>query len=81
MVCDIADLVQKQGSEARIRSKDQKQGPEARIRSKDQKRQYDKIILRGTFLGITSKDFLVLKGLKGKVFNGVASKGSGMQLL
>ena len=41
----------------------------------------DKIILRGTFLGITSKDFLVLKGLKGKVFNGVASKGSGMQLL
>jgi hypothetical protein len=33
------------------------------------------------FLGIASKDFLVSKGLRGKVFNGVASKGSGMQLL
>jgi hypothetical protein len=33
------------------------------------------------FLGIASKNFLVLKGLRGKVFNGVASKGSGMQLL
>jgi hypothetical protein len=34
-----------------------------------------------TFFGIASRDFLDLKGHKGKVFNGVASKGSGMQLL
>jgi hypothetical protein len=33
------------------------------------------------FRGIASRDFLDLKGHKGKVFNGVASKGPGMQLL
>jgi hypothetical protein len=34
-----------------------------------------------TFYGIASRDFLDLKGHRGKVFNGVASKGSGMQAL